>query len=63
MEQPSGARTGLEPASPRTIAEALVHEYSHRYIASSPHRMKQLLAAYLTSTQAGAIEDSLDDPG
>ena len=40
-----------------------MHEYSRRYIANSPRRMEQLLAAYRSESEAAAKSgDDIDEP-
>jgi len=51
----------IDRADSRAAAGALVHDYSRRYIAASPHRMEQLLAAYRSSKEPSADDDG-DDP-
>lgn len=56
MDEFAAARAYIDPADSRAAAGALVHDYSRRYIAASPHRMEQLLAAYRSSMEP-SIED------
>jgi hypothetical protein len=52
----------VDGVASRAAANALVHEYSRRYIADSPHRMGQLLEAYRTKTEAAAeADDAVDE--
>ena len=43
MESNSDANASREPATTRAALDALVREYSRRYIASSPRRIEHLL--------------------
>jgi hypothetical protein len=49
----------IDLADSRAAAGALVHDYSRRYIAASPHRMEQLLAAYRSSKEPQAEDDDI----
>ena len=55
-------RVSIDRAASRAAAGALVHDYSLRYIAASPQRMEQLLAAYRSSKEPSADDDSGADP-
>lgn len=57
MDEFAGARANIDPADSRVAASALVHDYSRRYIAASPHRMAQLLAAYRSSKEPSVEDD------
>lgn len=56
MPEVANARANIDPADSRAAAGALVHDYSQRYIAASPQRMEQLLAAYRSSKEP-SVED------
>ena len=63
MDEVANARANIDPADSRAAA-ALVHDYSRRYIAGSPHRMEQLLAAYRSSKEPSAEDDDgIDEQG
>ncbi len=63
MRSSSGAQAPSESPASRAAAEALVHEYSRRYIANSPRRMEQLLAAYRSESEVAAESgDDIDEP-
>jgi hypothetical protein len=57
MDDFASARTSIDPADSRAAANALVHDYSRRYIAASPHRMEQLLAAYRSRKEPSVDDD------
>jgi len=57
MDEVANARASIDPADSRAAASALVHDYSRRYIAASPQRMEQLLAAYRSSKEPSAEDD------
>ena len=57
MDEFADARANTDPADSRAAASALVHDYSRRYIAASPHRMEQLLAAYRSSKEPSVEDD------
>jgi len=40
----------------------MAHDYSRRYIATSPHRMEQLLAAYRSRKEPSVEDDKSGDP-
>jgi len=60
MDEVANARADIKPADLHAMASALVHDYSRRYIAASPHRMEQLLAAYRSSKEASLDDDGVD---
>ena len=62
MDEFSKPAINPDPADSRVAASALVHDYSRRYIATSPHRMEQLLAAYRSSKEPSAEDDESGDP-
>ena len=53
MDSNSDANVARNSDAARAAVDALVHEYGRSYIASSPRRMEQLLAAYRSSSEAG----------
>ena len=57
MEEFAGSRANIDLADSRAAASALMHDYSQRYIAASPHRMEQLLAAYRSGKEPSAEDD------
>ena len=61
MDEFADARATIDPADSRAAASALVHDYSRRYIAASPHRMEQLLAAYRSSKESSVEDDDSID--
>jgi hypothetical protein len=61
MDESADTRANVDPASSRAAASALVHDYSRRYIAASPHRMAQLLAAYRSSKEPSTEDDDGSD--
>ena len=60
MDEAANARASIDAADSRAAASALVHDYSRRYIAASPRRMEQLLAAYRSSKEASLEVDEVD---
>jgi hypothetical protein len=62
MDAFTGAHADIDAADSRAAAFALVHDYSRRYIAASPHRMEQLMAAYRSSREASVDDDDSTDP-
>jgi len=60
MDDFATARDRIDPAYSRAAANALVHDYSRRYIAASPHRMEQLLAAYRSGKEPSVEDDEGD---
>ena len=56
MDVFADVHANVDPADSRAAASALVHDYSRRYIAASPHRMEQLLVAYRRRKEP-SIED------
>ena len=57
MDAFTDVQSNIDPADSRAAANALVHDYSRRYIAASPHRMEQLLAAYRSSKEPSVEDD------
>lgn len=62
MDEFADHRVDIDRAASRAAAGALVHDYSRRYIAASPRRMEQLLAAYRSSQELLVEEDDAVDP-
>ena len=62
MDEFADVRVNIDRADSRAAASALVHDYSRRYIAASPHRMEQLLAAYRSSKEPSPEDDDGIDP-
>jgi len=62
MDEFANVRVNIDRADSRAAASALVHDYSQRYIAASPHRMEQLLAAYRSSKEPLVEDDDGIDP-
>ena len=64
MDEFADTRANVDPAGSRAAASALVHDYSRRYIAASPHRMEQLLAAYRSCKEPSVEDDDgIDEEG
>jgi hypothetical protein len=59
MDESADVHVNTDRAASRAAAGAMVHDYSRRYIAASPQRMQQLLAAYRSSK---VEEDDAIDP-
>lgn len=57
MNEVADVRANIERALASAAAGALVHDYSLRYIAASPQRMEQLLAAYRCGQEPWVGED------
>lgn len=57
MDAFADVHANIDPADSRAAASALVHDYSRRYIAASPRRMEQLLAAYRSSKEPSVEDD------
>ena len=62
MDEFADVRAIIDRADSRAAVSAMVHDYSRRYIAASPHRMEQLLAAYRSSKEPSAEDDDGIDP-
>jgi hypothetical protein len=64
MDEFTGSRASIDTADSRAAASALMHDYSQRYIAASPQRMEQLLAAYRSSREPSMDDgDAIEEPG
>ena len=62
MDSTFAAQVHEESAASRAVSGTLIHEYSRRYIADSPQRMKQLLAACQSeSDQVAELEAVVDE--
>jgi hypothetical protein len=57
MDDSAIARDTIDQAYSRAVVNALAHDYSRRYIAASPQRMEQLLAAYRSSKELSVEDD------
>ena len=62
MDEFADGRVNIDRADSRAAASAMVHDYSRRYIAASPQRMEQLLAAYRSGKEPSAEDDDDVDP-
>ena len=62
MDEFADVRVNIDRADSRAAASAMVHDYSRRYIAASPKRMEQLLAAYRNGKEPSAEDDDDVDP-
>jgi hypothetical protein len=60
-DQTSDDRALVGSPASQAVSEALVHKYSRRYIAGSPHRMEQLLAAYQSNSPSAGKADDVND--
>lgn len=64
MDEFADVHVNIDRADSRAAASAMVYDYSRRYIAASPRRMEQLLAAYRSSKEPSADdEDGIDPQG
>jgi len=61
MDEFAEVRVNIDRAASRAVASAMVHDYSRRYIAASPQRMEQLLAAYRSSKELAVEDDDAID--